>query len=136
MSNLGGADLGGADIGLFSMAERKLSWIDTRQKQLAQNIANADTPNYRARDISSFSSMVDQFDITPTRTSPLHLVGLSSHLPGSKILEAERAPDGNAVSLEGEMTKVAQDDTSQELVGNLWKSYMGMFMTALGKSGS
>ena len=48
---------------------------------------------------------------------------------------SERAPDGNAVSLEGEMTKVAQDDTSQALVGNLWKTYMGMFMTALGKSG-
>jgi flagellar basal-body rod protein FlgB len=134
MSNVG-ADLGGADIGLFSMAERKLSWIDARQKQLAQNIANADTPNYRARDISPFSAMVDQFDITPTRTSPLHLVGLSSHLPGSKLLAAERAPDGNAVSLEGEMTKVAQDDTSQALVGNLWKTYMGMFMTALGKNG-
>ena len=135
MSNVGGADLGGADIGLFSMAERKLSWIDTRQKQLAQNIANADTPGYRARDIASFSSALDQFDITPARTSPLHLVGLSSNLPGSKLLEAERAPDGNAVSLESEMTKVAQDDTSQALVGNLWKSYMGMFMTALGKSG-
>jgi flagellar basal-body rod protein FlgB len=135
MSSSSGADLGGADIGLFSMAERKLSWIDTRQKQLSQNIANADTPNYHSRDISTFSTVLDQFDITPTRTSPLHLVGLSSHLPGSKLLEAERAPDGNAVSLEGEMTKVAQDDTQQALVGNLWKTYMGMFMTALGKSG-
>jgi flagellar basal-body rod protein FlgB len=79
--------------------------------------------------------VLNQFDVTPTRTSPLHLVGLSSHLPGTKILQAERAPDGNAVSLEGEMTKVSQDDTSQQLVGNLWKTYMGMFMTALGKSG-
>jgi flagellar basal-body rod protein FlgB len=135
MSNVGGADLGGADIGLFSMAERKLDWIDTRQKQLSQNIANADTPGYKSRDIAAFSSVLDQFDITPTRTSPLHLVGLSSHLPGSKLLQEERAPDGNEVSLEGEMTKVAQDDTSQALVGNLWKSYMGMFMTALGKGG-
>jgi flagellar basal-body rod protein FlgB len=135
MSNVGGADLGGADIGLFSMAERKLSWIDTRQKQLSQNIANADTPGYRARDISSFSAALDQFDVTPARTSPLHLVGLSSHLPGATLLETERAPDGNAVSLESEMTKVAQDDTSQALVGNLWKTYMGMFMTALGKAG-
>ena len=135
MSGAGGVDLGGGDIGLFSLAERKLDWIDNRQKQLAQNIANADTPNYRSRDVTPFSAVMDQFDITPTRTSPMHLVGLSSHLPGSKILRAERAPDGNAVSLEGEMTKVAQDDTSQQLVGNLWKSYMGMFMTALGKSG-
>jgi flagellar basal-body rod protein FlgB len=129
------ADLGGADIGLFGLAEQKLSWIDTRQKQLSQNIANADTPNYRARDVLPFSSVLNQFQVTPTRTSPLHLVGYSEGLPGTTQTVSERAPDGTAVSLEGEMTKVAQDDTSQALVGNLWKTYMGMFMTALGKSG-
>jgi flagellar basal-body rod protein FlgB len=129
------SDIGGADIGLFALAERKMSWIDSRQKQLAQNIANADTPNYQGRDVAPFSAELGKFDIEPARTSPLHLVGFSDHLPGTVQTVAERAPDGNAVSLEGEMTKVADDDTSQALVGNLWKSYMGMFMTALGKSG-
>jgi len=136
MSEAGaGADLGGGNIGLFALAERKLSWIDTRQKQLSQNIANADTPGYRPRDLEPFSSVMNQFDITPARTSPLHLAAFSEHLPGTTRTVGETAPDGNAVSLETEMTKVAQDDTSQQLVNNLWKSYMGMFMTALGKSG-
>jgi flagellar basal-body rod protein FlgB len=130
-----GADLGGADVGIFALAERKLSWIDTRQQQLSQNIANADTPGYKPRDVEPFSSVLSQFDITPARTSPLHLVAISEHLPGTTKTVGETAPDGNAVSLETEMTKVAQDDTSQQLVNNLWKSYMGMFMTALGKNG-
>jgi flagellar basal-body rod protein FlgB len=136
MSELGAAaGLGGADVGIFALAERKLSWIDTRQRQLSQNIANADTPGYRPRDVEPFSSVLNQFDVTPARTSPLHLVGLSEQLPGTTRTVSETAPDGNAVSLETEMTKVAQDDTSQQLVNNLWKSYMGMFMTALGKNG-
>ncbi len=125
----------GADIGIFALAEQKLSWIDTRQKQLAQNIANADTPGYKPRDVQPFSSVLNQFDVAPARTSPMHLVGFSQGQPGTTAEAGETAPDGNAVSIESEMTKVAQDDTSQQLVGNLWKSYMGMFMTALGKSG-
>jgi flagellar basal-body rod protein FlgB len=129
------ADPGGATIGLFALAEQKLSWLDARQRQLSQNIANADTPGYQPRDVLPFSSVMQQLEITPTRTSPLHLAGFSEHVPGTARTVAETAPDGNSVSLEGEMTKVAQDDTSQQLVGNLWKSYMGMFMTALGKSG-
>jgi flagellar basal-body rod protein FlgB len=134
MSDMG-ADLGGADIGIFGLAEQKLSWLDTRQKQVSQNIANADTPGYKARDVVPFSSVMQQLEVTPTRTSPMHLVGFSENLPGTVRTVAETAPDGNAVSMEGEMAKVAQDDTSQQLVGNLWKSYMGMFMTALGKAG-
>jgi flagellar basal-body rod protein FlgB len=129
------ADLGGADIGIFALAERKLSWLDARQKQLSQNIANADTPGYKPHDVQPFSSVINQFDIAPTRTSPMHLVSFSQPAPGTVRTVGEAAPDGNAVSLEKEMTKVAEDDTSQQLVNNLWKSYMGMFMTALGKSG-
>ena len=131
----GGTDLSGADIGIFALAERKLAWIDSRQKQLSQNIANADTPGYRPRDVTPFSAVMNQFDIAPARTSPLHLAGFTEKRPGTVRTVGETAPDGNAVSLENEMTKVAQDDSSQQLVNNLWKSYMGMFMTALGKNG-
>jgi flagellar basal-body rod protein FlgB len=35
---------------LFGLAERKLNWLEGRQRVLAQNIANADTPNYQSHD--------------------------------------------------------------------------------------
>ena len=122
-------------IGLFALAERKLGWIDARQRVLAQNIANADTPGYRGRDVKQFADVLGQSAITPARTSPLHLAGLSQSIGGGETSVAERAPDGNAVALEDQMTKVADDETSQAMVGNLWHSYMGMFMTALGHAG-
>ncbi len=124
-----------AQTGIFNLAERKLEWIDTRQRVIAQNIANADTPGYRARDVSPFSHMMGTTDIQPVLTSPLHLAGLSRPGNGQLSAAAERAPDGNSVGLEDQMTKVADDETSQAMVGNLWHSYMGMFMTALGHAG-
>ncbi|RYF10860.1 MAG: hypothetical protein EOO77_20625, partial [Oxalobacteraceae bacterium] len=42
------------DIGLFRLAEKRLNWVEQRQQVLAQNIANANTPNFKARDVSPF----------------------------------------------------------------------------------
>ena len=127
-----------SQIGLFALAESKLGWIDARQRVLAQNIANADTPGYQARDVAPFSDFMGA-RVVPVRTSPLHLAGLTgadtSGVADTGRVASERAPDGNAVKLEDQMTKVADDETTQAMVGNLWHSYMGMFMTALGHGG-
>jgi flagellar basal-body rod protein FlgB len=122
----------GGQAGLFALAERKLDWIDQRQRVLAQNIANADTPDYQAGDVAPFESHLRRLHVTPARTSPLHLAGFAQGVSDADAVVAEHAPDGNAVNLENQLTKVADDENSQALVGNLWKSYMGMFMTALG----
>ncbi len=39
------------NLKLFKMAMTKMDWAAQRQKVLAQNISNADTPNYRPHDI-------------------------------------------------------------------------------------
>jgi flagellar basal-body rod protein FlgB len=121
---------------LFALAEQRLEWIDQRQRVVAQNIANSDTPNYTARDVKPFDQLVQQQSISPTVTNSLHMEGTmqgSVQLASlTRELPSERAPDGNAVSVEGELTKVAQNETNAGLVGNLWKTYMGMYMTALG----
>src|ERR1700686_4652403 len=40
-----------ADIGIFSMLRTRMQWHQERQKVLADNVANADTPNFRPRDL-------------------------------------------------------------------------------------
>jgi flagellar basal-body rod protein FlgB len=47
---------------------------------------------------------------------------------------AEKAPDGNAVSLQDDMVKMSGNDEAHELVTDLYKSYLGMFGTAFGRS--
>jgi flagellar basal-body rod protein FlgB len=117
---------------LFALAEKRLDWIDQRQRVLAQNIANADTPDYQARDLSPFEKLLTAKPVTPTLTNPLHLLGRAQTASLTQALPAERAPDGNAVNVETELTKVADDETNAALVSNLWKSYMGLYLNALG----
>jgi flagellar basal-body rod protein FlgB len=134
-SGTGSLSGAGQTTDFFDVAARRMEYIDQRQRVLAQNIANADTPHYHARDLSPFEKALTLTAVTPARTDPAHLAGT---LPtaGSILQPAtEIAPDGNSVSVEAQLTKVADDETSSALVGNLWKTTMGMYLTALGRGG-
>jgi flagellar basal-body rod protein FlgB len=61
-------------------------------------------------------------------TQPSGLASLTQDPPDTKSL------DGNGVMLDEQLIKVADTETTQNLVTNIWKTYMGMFSTALGKS--
>jgi flagellar basal-body rod protein FlgB len=122
---------------LFDLAERRLPWLDKQQNLLAQNIANADTPNYQPRSLQPFAAALARAGASaPARTQPGHLAGTQGDplQPASPTKPSERAPDGNAVALEGELMKVADTETSQELVTNLYTKYLSMFRVALGRS--
>ena len=63
-------------IGLFDLAERRLSWADRRQAVLAQNIANANTPDYKPHDLQAIRRDARRRDaVAPVRTQPNHLAG-------------------------------------------------------------
>ena len=47
------AELG--NLGLFQVVKKRLNWLGQRQEVLAQNIANADTPNYRSSDLKPYN---------------------------------------------------------------------------------
>ena len=44
--------------GPIALAEQRLRWTEARQRVLAQNIANADTPNYRPSDMQPFAKVL------------------------------------------------------------------------------
>jgi flagellar basal-body rod protein FlgB len=122
-------------IALFGLAERRLSWIAQRQNVLASNIANADTPGYKARDIQPFSAILSGLAaVEPIRTQRGHLPGLAD--PKASITKDSapaRSLDGNDVSLDQQLTKVADTDSAQTLVTTIWKKYVGFFNIALGR---
>ncbi len=101
---------------------------------LAQNIANADTPGYQPRDVDGFrKSLAGAFGLT--RTSALHLTGSGGAARAKPDRSAtDRAPNGNAVSLDREAMKVADADTAHALATGLHRRWMGLFRTALGRS--
>jgi len=117
---------------LLQLGERRMEWLTQRQQILAQNVANADTPGYAPSDAVSFDNAVDQFEISPTVTSEMHI---GSGTGGVRSIKERRehSPDGNSVSLDSEMEKIADTEDQQKLASSIYKAYVSMFDTALGK---
>ena len=120
------------DIGLFRLADKRLGWVDQRQHLLAQNVANANTPGYEARDITPF---VSRLSAALGTTDPAHFGGVVPAPGLAHTRPHERAPDGNAVSVEEQLSKISDTAGTQALVTNLYRKYAGLFRTALGRSG-
>ena len=70
------------DIPILSMLRTRMQWHQERQLVLAENIANADTPNYHARDLvpPSFDSALQTASLTLMRTNPAHVGAIGGGL--------------------------------------------------------
>jgi flagellar basal-body rod protein FlgB len=127
---------------LFQMAMAKMDWAAQRQKVLAQNVANADTPDYRARDLKDldFKKVLQETAAVPVaRTHPGHLKGT---IPEQEPFRArdvrrnfEESPDGNKVVVEEQMQKVGDTRSAYTTAVTLMQAQMRMMKTALGKGG-
>jgi flagellar basal-body rod protein FlgB len=126
------APMNPSGILVFDLAERRLAWAGRRQEVLAQNIANADTPAWPSRDVAPFASQLNRVG-TPSRTDPGHQ---APHLArAARIVRApgERAPNGNAVALDVELSKVADTESVHALATGLFGKYLALFRTAAGR---
>jgi len=121
---------------IFALAERRMAWLDQRQATLAHNVANANTPGFRARDSAPFAAALSQAgggQLALTLASPTHLAGTGS-APGSVGAHVrERTATGNTVALEDELSKVADTASKQDLTASLYRKYAGLYRTALGR---
>ena len=128
----------GMDAGrsnLFDLAQQRLDWADRRQMLLAQNIANADTPGFAPKDVAPFAQALARVGGPPlARTQPNHLAGAAPLLSDATTQPRERSPDGNAVRLDEQLTKVADTQTTQATVTAIYRKYLAMFGLALGRT--
>ena len=127
-----------SDIPLFSMLRTRMQWHQERQKVLAENVANADTPNFRTRDLKplDFGSQVQAAgQVRVASTNPAHITGSAgvSTFATAGNGRYDVKPAGNAVNLEDEMMKVAANQMDYQAAISLYSRSMGLFRTALGK---
>lgn len=122
---------------VLAVAERRLHWLEQRQSVLAQNIANANTPGYQARDLKPFTAVLASAAQLPPATLSTGAAPMAAgSAPAAAAVDRavdERAPDGNAVSIDEQAVKVAETDTSHQLALDLYKKYVGLFRLALGR---
>ncbi|TCZ53674.1 flagellar basal body rod protein FlgB [Roseicella aquatilis] len=121
----------------LALAEERLRWLDQRQRVLAQNIANANTPGYQPQDLVPFAQHLARTDTAaePRRTDAAHLPGQGGDGVRKDRTAIERAPDGNAVSLDQQALKVAETDQAHALATALRSRWLAMYRTALGRNG-
>ena len=66
-----------SDLPIFSMLRTRMNWHQERQRLLAENVSNADTPGYRPRDLTplDFGRQVQQASgqLQLALTAPGHL---------------------------------------------------------------
>jgi flagellar basal-body rod protein FlgB len=126
------------DIPLFSMLRTKLHWNQERQRLLAENVANADTPEFRPSDLAApkFDNPVPGVaPLTLLRTNPAHLVSAESTAAFDlqRGNQFEVVPTGNAVNLEDEMLKVAANQMDFQAASAIYGRGLGLLKTAIGK---
>ena len=117
------------------MAQSLAAHAGNRMGVIAQNIANADTPGYKARDIGDFASVWADTHDSMRATRPGHLTDPPRQAPaGSFIGGGDEAPNGNSVSLEKEMVKMAEARQDHEMALAVYRSTSEIIRASLGRS--
>ena len=128
-------------LSLFSVAKKRLAWLSRRQEVIAQNIANADTPEYRARDLKplKFRDLVRSRNtgVGMKVTSASHLRGITKRTSEFDEKEDrkpyETSPTGNSVILEEQMAKMNETTIGHRLTTELYKKHLSLFKMAIGR---
>ncbi|MEX3316335.1 FlgB family protein [Sulfitobacter sp. PS-8MA] len=120
---------------IFRMATAMATHAGQRQAIAAQNVANADTPGYQARDLPEFRSV-----FRPTEASGLPRATRAGHLHGSRSGAAiaasfatrdGAAPNGNSVSLETEMLKSVDAKRQHDRALAIYKSGLNILRSTI-----
>lgn len=129
-------------IALFKAMGAKMNYLNERQTLLSENIANADTPDFRPRDLTpvDFRAFLKKTAgvnvVTPDTTNPMHMGGVNDIAdPKEKNQKYtyEVAPAGNAVILEEQMINAAKTTTDYNLMTTLYQKNLNMLRTAIGR---
>ncbi|MBX4865710.1 MULTISPECIES: flagellar basal body rod protein FlgB [Rhizobium] len=127
-------------IQLFDLASRQAEWLTIRQQVVAGNIANANTPKFRAKDVTPFDAVLERSDITMARTNPAHLSGNDFSDSGDiDIKEAALDQEigiqesGNTVGLAEELSKSGEIKRQYELNTSLISSFNRMMLMTVRK---
>ncbi len=134
---------------LLDAIARSMHQLDQRQRIVAENIANSETPHFKAREVApaDFSALLASQQArgaAPHVNRPLiaisdAMVAMGASRPRDpRIVDdkdtSETKPDGNNVTLEDQLLKMGQIQTDFSALTSLYRKQMGLIDTALGRS--
>jgi flagellar basal-body rod protein FlgB len=118
-------------IYLFDLAFQRAEWLSVRQTTVAENIANANTPNFRARDVEPFEATLDKTALAMSATSSGHLMLASAPVRAGEGRRSFDITSGSGISLEQELIKAGEVSRDYALDINIVKSFHRMWMASV-----
>jgi flagellar basal-body rod protein FlgB len=131
------------DLPVLSVLRTKMQWHQERQRILAENVSNSDTPNFKPRDLvePKFNSAGANVggsmgSLAMMRTSTGHIApsGAPDSFEQNRKMAFETRPAGNAVNLEDEMMKASANQMDYAAVTSLYTRGLHLIKTAIGKA--
>lgn len=125
-----------SDLNVFKTAYAMATHAGQRQAVISRNMANADTPGYRPRDIEAFQTAFENTGTEMAATRSGHLNGGSagSQPWAEHVADASGDPNGNGVSLEQEMLKAVEVKRQHDRALAIYRSSIGILRTSLGRT--
>lgn len=123
-------------IDTMRMARELGAHASQRHRLTASNVANADTPGYRAADLGQFEGSTRRTAVGLRTTSAAHVsAGDWGSAHGARRIDAggEPSPNGNTVSLEDELIRAADAKRQFDLSLTVMQSGMSLVRTAIGR---
>lgn len=114
---------------LFDLASSQSRWLSIRQATVAGNIANANTPRFKALDVEPFVETLSQTKLAMAATAPGHMNFGEEEVRTGSIKKSESwsiSHSGNSVSLEQEMLKAGEVSRTYSLNTAIIKSFHRM----------
>lgn len=134
--------MGLMDMPVFSALTDKMRWHQTRQGLLAENVANAETPGYRGRDLKQYDfddrigRLASSSAVMTTVTQPMHFSASSGEgaFAAQRMANFEITPEGNGITLEDEMMKVTTNMMDYQAATSIYQKSIRILRVALGKN--
>ncbi|WP_136635978.1 FlgB family protein [Pseudooceanicola onchidii] len=123
-------------IDVLRMASAMASHAGKRQGVIAANMANADTPGYRARDVTPFTEMYRSKGATRMQaTRAGHMFGGGSTSQPDVIFadSSDSSPNGNTVSLEEQMLNGVEVRKQHDRALAIYRNGMTVLRASLGR---
>ncbi len=120
---------------LTRMAQALAAQSGARMAVIAENVANADTPGYKAKDIPAFADVYAAEGLEMRATRAGHLDAPSpvmTQIPDK--VRGHESPNGNSVSLEAEMVKSVEARQSHEMALAIYRATSDVVRASLGRS--
>lgn len=123
-------------LDILRMAHGLAAHTGARQAVIAQNVANADTPGFRAKDLAGFAETYRDaggLDLRQTRSG--HLASGTSDTASLRAMDAggQASPNGNTVSLETEMLRGVEAKRGHDLALAVYRTSLDVLRTSLGR---